>query len=306
MTHDGAALVLCYHHVHDEPGDALGLSVHPEHFAEHLHYLRDRVDVVPLANIDERETRDRVSITFDDGLADTAEAAAPLLEAYGFPATVFVPTAALEPAHEFWWERLVHLVLEVDEPAQHALDLEIAGRPLLVDVRTGQGRWRAFRALNARFLRALPEAIDATLAEVADQLGGVVPSSCERHRKLTREQLRHLAVDTMMDVGGHTRTHALLAALDPVRQSEEIAGGRRELEVVVGQPVESFAYPYGYAGSFTAKTARIVREAGYARACTTITGTVGARVDRFRMPRHQVQDGGFEQFRAQLEYWLAQ
>jgi peptidoglycan/xylan/chitin deacetylase (PgdA/CDA1 family) len=200
----------------------------------------------------------------------------------------------------------VHLVLEVDEPAQHALDLEIAGRRLLVDVRTGQGRWRAFRALNARFLRALPEAIDATLAEVADQLGGVVPSSCERHRKLTREQLQHLALDNVMEVGGHTRTHALLAALDPARQSEEIAGGRRELEEVVGQPVQSFAYPYGYAGSFTETTARIVRDAGYARACTTITGKAGARVDPFWMPRHQVQDWGFDGFRAQLEHWLAE
>jgi peptidoglycan/xylan/chitin deacetylase (PgdA/CDA1 family) len=304
MSHEGAAVVLCYHHVHDDPEDVLGLSVHPERFAEHLRVLRDCVDVVPLAEIDERETRDRVAVTFDDGSADTAEAAAPLLEEYGFPATVFVPTAALEPAHEFWWERLVHLVLEVDEPAQDALDVEIAGRPLLVDVRTGEGRWRAFCALNARFLRAMPETIDATLAGVADQLGGSVPTSCERHRKLTREQLQRLAVDNVMEVGGHTRTHALLAALDPTRQSEEIAGGRRQLEAVVGQPVQSFAYPYGYDGSFTATTARIVREAGYARACTTITGRVGAGADRFRMPRHQVQDCGFEDFRAQLEHWL--
>ena len=305
MSDEGAAVVLCYHHVHDEPDDALGLSVHPERFAEHLRCLNDRVDVVPLASINAREPRARVAVTFDDGLADTAEAAAPLLAAYGFPATVFVPTAALEPAHEFWWERLVHLVLEVDEPARAALDVEIAGRPLLVDVRSAQGRWRAFRALNARFLHALPEAIDATLTAVAEQLGGAVPPSCERHRKLTPEQLRQLAVEHRMEVGGHTRTHALLAALEPARQSDEIAGGRRELEVVVGQPVESFAYPYGYAGSFTTKTARLVRAAGYTRACTTITGQVVARSDPFKMPRHQVQDWGFDDFGAQLEHWLA-
>jgi len=180
-------------------------------------------------------------------------------------------------------------VLEVDEPARAALDVEIAGRPLLVDVRGAPGRWRAFRALNARFLHALPEAIDATLTAVAEQLGGAVPPSCERHRKLTPEQLRQLAVEHGMEVGGHTRTHALLAAL----------------EVVVGQPVESFAYPYGYAGSFTTKTARLVRAAGYTRACTTITGQVVARSDPFKMPRHQVQDWGFDDFGAQLEHWLA-
>jgi PAS domain S-box-containing protein len=108
-----------------------------------------------------------------------------------------------------------------------------------------------------------------------------------------------------LDVGGHGRTHALLAALDEETQHEEIAGGRRELEALVQQPVTSFAYPYGYAGSFDARTQAVVRKAGYARACTTIADQVTRRTDPYRIPRYQVEDWCGDEFMARVELWLA-
>jgi peptidoglycan/xylan/chitin deacetylase (PgdA/CDA1 family) len=307
MTHhNGSAIVLCYHRIVEGADDPLSLSVHPDRFAEQVQRLPNVADVVPLDRI-KRHGRERrqVAVTFDDAYADTAECAAPILESAGLPATVFVPTAALQPDHEFWWERLVHLVLDVAEPDQQAVEIELSGRPLRSDVRTSEGRLRTFHALNHRFLRLDPAAVDAAIGEIAAQLGGDIPRPCPRHRKLTSEQLRTLGVSGLFDVGGHSRTHALLAALDEDAQRDEVAGGRRELEALALQPVTSFAYPYGYAGSFDATTRALVREAGYDRACTTVADRVKRRTDPYRIPRYQVQDWNGDAFVTTVESWLA-
>ena len=299
------AVVLCYHHVADVPNDALALSVHPDRFAAQLEYLRDRVDVVPLSAICHPRERPRVALTFDDGLADTIDVAEPLLSAAGLPATAFVPSVALEPGHEFWWEALVHLVLEVDQPEREALEVEIGGHPLRVDVRSAAGRSRAFRALNQRLLAVHPSSIDDVIAAVAAQLGGTVPPACSEHRKMTTDDLRAAARRDVLEIGGHTRSHALLTSLDAEAQRDEIAGNRRELEAEIGTHVSSFAYPYGYSGSFTRATAAVVRAAGYARACTTLADRVTPRSDPYRIPRHQVHDWDADGFATHLGWWLA-
>ena len=304
-SRDGSAVVLCYHHVADRADDPLGLSVHPERFAEQVARLRGAADVVPLADIQQRAPGRRVALTFDDAYADTGDCAAPILEQAGVPATVFVPTVALQPDHEFWWERLVHLVLDVDEPDRPALEIELAGRPLRCDVRTAAGRMRAFQALNDRFARSDPKAIDAALEIIRTQLGGSVPRPCPLHRKLTGDQLRALAQEGPLDVGGHSRTHALLASLDEEAQRDEIAGARRDLEALLPGPVTSFAYPHGDERSFDATTCALVREAGYTRACTTIAARVRRRTDRYRIPRFQVQDWNGHDFATTVESWLA-
>jgi peptidoglycan/xylan/chitin deacetylase (PgdA/CDA1 family) len=305
IRHRAAAVVLCYHHIAENPDDPLNLCVHPDRFRAQIEQVRSVADIVPLAMIGKRGAQHRVAITFDDGYADTAEEAVAILTEFGAPATVFVPNASLEDRHEFWWERLVHLVLDVPEPLRPALEVELDGRPLRVDVRTAAGRLRAFRALNDRLLRLPPEMVDAALESVAAQLGGSIPRDCEEHRKMSTAQLEEIDRRDLVEVGGHTRTHALLSVLDEPSQTAEIAGGRAHLESIVSHPVTSFAYPYGYAGSFDDRTVQLVRDAGYARACTTVTGPVPRRMDTYRIPRYQVRDWDGESFLAQLSSWLA-
>ena len=301
---NGSAIVLCYHRVAEKADDPLSLCVHPDRFSAQVERLRGFADIVPLAEIQQRSRDRRLALTFDDAYADTAECAAPILEAADVPATVFVPTVALQPDHEFWWERLVHLVVDVVEPDRPALEIELAGQPLRADVRSADGRLRTFRALNHRLLRLGPAAIEAALEVVAAQLGGMVPRPCPQHRKFTAEQIGALSAHGRVEVGGHSRTHALLTALDEDDQREEIAGGRRELEALVSARVTSFAYPYGYAESFDERTQAIVREAGYARACTTIADRVARRTDSYRIPRYQIQDWDGDGFATQVQSWL--
>jgi peptidoglycan/xylan/chitin deacetylase (PgdA/CDA1 family) len=81
--------ILTYHSLDDSCSP---ISVSPETFRAHARWLASgKVRVVPLSRIlTVASDEDAVALTFDDGFANFADLAAPSLEAYGLPATVFV------------------------------------------------------------------------------------------------------------------------------------------------------------------------------------------------------------------------
>lgn len=93
-----STIILAYHAVGDvERADDLhNLWVRTEQFADQLRTLARRAHVVSLDDLVAGRVpagRRAVAITFDDGYRSVLTTALPMLEAHGFPATVFVPTA---------------------------------------------------------------------------------------------------------------------------------------------------------------------------------------------------------------------
>jgi peptidoglycan/xylan/chitin deacetylase (PgdA/CDA1 family) len=88
----GDLLVLCYHALSERwPAS---LSVTPEAFERQLHLLRRRGFRGATFDraVSQPSDRRTVAVTFDDAYLSVAELAKPILDAVGFPATVFVPT----------------------------------------------------------------------------------------------------------------------------------------------------------------------------------------------------------------------
>ena len=87
--------VLLYHRVAELRQDPHLLAVATEHFEEHLLALRRHCRVMSLSNLTDSLARGErpgpvVVLTFDDGYADNAEAALPLLKKYDMPATFYL------------------------------------------------------------------------------------------------------------------------------------------------------------------------------------------------------------------------
>ena len=84
-------------------------------------------------------------------------------------------------------------------------------------------------------------------------------------RVMTPEEVRELH-GRGVEIGAHTHGHPDLTDLAYANALAELRRGKRELETLLGAPVETLAYPYGRA---TAETRAAAREAGFVAACRT-------------------------------------
>lgn len=255
-------------------------------------------------------------MTFDDGYAGLLPHVKPVLERFGVPATAFVPSGFLGSRREFWWEELDALLLHASG-LPPSLDLDLAGHRF---------RWRAKDRLG-RLRRRCRRRPALTPAEdlyykVAKRLqrGSTRDRSLALDRlaqwttgdrqvregrvPLSHSELRSLADGGLVEIGSHTVTHPVLAALGPAEQYEEIRSDRNALEQVLARPVTSFAYPYGGRSEYTAISVAAVREVGFRRACANVPGLAGPADDVFQLPRLIVRDCDGDAFTSWLEGWF--
>ena len=109
-------------------------------------------------------------------------------------------------------------------------------------------------------------------------------------RPNTVAELRALA-NNGAELAGHTRTHADLGRIaDSVALYDELVGGARELEDMVGHPVQYFAFPYGQHANLSAEAFHLAAESGFAGVCSAYGGFNFPGDDPFHLQRIAVDD----------------
>lgn len=74
------------------------------------------------------------------------------------------------------------------------------------------------------------------------------------------------------EIGSHSLSHKSLLSMDEKAAYQEASQSRQRLSEALGHKVRSFSYPYGAYGYFNAKTAGVLRSAGYDRMFTNVMG----------------------------------
>jgi peptidoglycan/xylan/chitin deacetylase (PgdA/CDA1 family) len=112
-------------------------------------------------------------------------------------------------------------------------------------------------------------------------------------------------VDRGWEVGGHTRSHLHLGALDDAEAYREISEGKQEVEAHTRQTLRTFCYPFG---GLNERTPELVRAAGFCGACTTRSGLARSHRNPFLQPRVKVHDDGVGEllFRLLIRPYLPQ
>jgi peptidoglycan/xylan/chitin deacetylase (PgdA/CDA1 family) len=276
-------VVLTYHRIAEPGADPFYdpvISATPESFLAQIDWLRRHVRVLALHELlTMRESgsawrEPAALITFDDGYRDNFEVAAPILREWNVPATFFLPTAFLEAPRLPWWDQVAYVIKQTRAPTLILERSPSGGTPPLSIDLEAMPRSVAIMSIIRAFL-------DDTIADerwFLDQLSvraevAVDGESLARALFTSWDQVRLLAgADGTLTIGSHGHSHHRLAGLDEVSQRRELTESKRILESRLGREVAALAYPYGWPGSYTARTKALAAEAGYRLAFASLEG----------------------------------
>ena len=99
---------------------------------------------------------------------------------------------------------------------------------------------------------------------------------------------RQQAADQLVTIGGHTCTHPILPSAPTDVAQREITAGREILQNKLHLPVNFFCYPKGRASDFDAAHIKLVQNADFDCAVSTVEDLYNRQGDFYRLPRKNV------------------
>lgn len=295
--------VLGYHRVLDEPLETvtscpLGMVATREMFEQQIAYAARHYRMVSLDEILEACEANRplppraCLVTFDDGWRDNYTVAYPILRRMKVPAAVFVTTDYIGTRRTFWFTPLMHCLLRQEGRGLRPGDGKALDWP--ADLAGELDRLVSLRPLRPWHLNPLVELmkrypepmIDQMVAALAGLLDGAGSAEREEWHFLSWDELREMQRGGI-SIGSHTCTHKILTQIADADAAEELRRSRERLEVELGQPVVSIAFPNG---DYSATHMRLSGEIGYRLFFVSTRVYPGGPAGRV-FPRPCVHDG---------------
>jgi peptidoglycan/xylan/chitin deacetylase (PgdA/CDA1 family) len=212
-----------------------------------------------------------VCFTFDDGYRDNLEHAYPIFKQHRLPFAVYIPTDYADGRGDLWWLALEKVIGQVE-----ALTLKMDGTLRRLRCGTPAEKEATFHAVYW-WLRSIDE-VDARdiVRELCDGID-FDADSLSTDLMMSWAEIRQLAADPLVTIGGHTRRHYALARLTLAEAQAEIEKSVRRIEQETGKPCRHFSYPYGDPASAGPREFKLVKELGLRTGVTTRNGLIHPR-----------------------------
>ncbi|MGQ5522096.1 polysaccharide deacetylase family protein [Chitinimonas sp. PSY-7] len=278
--------ILTFHRVLGQPDPLLPDEPDIHRFDEELRWLGRWFQVLPLDEAANRLQAGTLparaaAITFDDGYANNALHALPVLQRHGMSATFFIATSFLDGGR-MWNDEIIETVRTCRYELLDLGDMGLGQHALA----TVADRRVAINALIGKIKYLEPVTRAKTVETVRERASVQLPTDL----MMRSEQVVQLH-QAGMQIGAHTCTHPILSNIPDIEADQEIVRSRQQLEGLIDAPVTLFAYPNGRPGrDYHAKHVAMLRHAGFKVAVSTAVGAATQACDLLQLPRFKPWD----------------
>jgi peptidoglycan/xylan/chitin deacetylase (PgdA/CDA1 family) len=258
-------------------------------FRIQVKYLKEHFDVVHLTEAVTRMRggtvqRPTAVITLDDGFRNNYEVAFPILRAEKLPATIFVTTGLVGTDDTVWFCRLNHALAST---SKCLLEWE----ENRFDISAAEAKCKVAAIIQAK-LKAYPhpQLLDE-LRKIILLLGNDPDCPIEidsPFRMLSQEAIAAMTATGLVEVGAHTRSHAILSLLSPQERQAEIEQSLDAVRKLTGRPCSLFAYPNGRREDYDQDSICILKTLGVHACVTAIEGLNDGMTSPMELRRYGV------------------
>lgn len=216
----------------------------------------------------EQPTRPQLCFTLDDGYLDQVERLLPSLLASDAKPTLFVITDFADDRDWPWDAKIAYVVKNT---RKNSIDITMDGERVALSLVTKADRIQARRQLVRNAKRLEAEQVQRFVREVEATCEIELPISAPEGYRPANWSLLKKCESKGLTIGSHSRSHNLLNSMGTESVVSELKQSKVRLSEELHSPSRVFCYPSGTSEDFARRHERLVKDAGYFAAVSTIS-----------------------------------
>lgn len=253
-------------------------------------------DITEMLCVEKNIPENVIAVTFDDGYKDNYLYAFPILRKFNIPATIFLITGFIENSYLPWWDIISYAI---DTTMVNELKLKMINKGKSYQLTNIDNKIKFKNNLNHLLLYYNESEKLSMIRDLLDMLGIENTELQQCAESLSWEEIIFMS-NNGIRFGAHTVNHPILSQIPLVQAKHEIIKSKELIEKKLGTTVKSFAYPNGKEKDFNSNTKKILHDAGFSCAVTTLHGFNNQISDFFELRRLQAFDTFIPQFELRL------